>query len=150
MRGSLDHPPIVVRTSRWKALLHLLSVAVLAALMSPVARTRWMANPLAWMLIVIFGALVLASLWELAAPGRLVIGPDGVEQRDLWRRRVWGWGEAHRFRPASNRFYRFVGFDRVPGTSGAGSVDGLNQDWELPPAALAALLNQARDRWFHA
>ena len=145
MRGSLDRPPIVVRTSRAKAGLRLGVLAVLILAMSPMARTHWIANPLAWILIGLFGALALTSVWELLAPGRLVIGPSGMEQRHLWRRRHWSWRQARRFQPAGNRFYRFVGFDRASG-SGRGAGD-LNQDWELPPPALANLLNAARARW---
>lgn len=135
----------MVRTSRAKAALRLVTVAVLAAVMSPVARTQWRANPLAWMLIAIFGALVLTSLWELLFPGRLLIGPEGLDLRDLCRRRRWSWADAQGFQPTSNRFYRFVGF-----SGRRGGVDGLNKDWELSPPDLAALLNAARERWFAA
>ncbi len=145
MRGSLDEPPIVVRTSRAKAGLRLGVLALLLLAMSPVAHAHWRSNPLAWILIGLFGALALTSVWELLAPGRLIIGPDGMEQRHLWRRRHWSWRQARRFQPARNRFYRFVGFDRPPG-SGRDAGD-LNQDWELPPPALASLLNAARARW---
>ena len=133
----------MVRTSRAKAALRLGALAVLVLAMSPAAHTHWRSNPLAWILIGLFGALALASVWELLAPGRLVIGPNGVEQRHLWRHRHWSWRQARSFHPASNRFYRFVGFDRAAG-SGHGD---LNQDWELPPPALASLLNAARARW---
>ncbi len=150
MRGSLNRPPIVIRTQRWRAVLHLAAVALLGALMSPLARTDWRANGLAWCLIVLFGILTAASLWELAWPGRLVIGPEGFELRDLWRRRRWSWREARHFRPASNRFYRFVGFDQVKGAGACRDAGDLVQDWELPPQALAALLNEARDRWHAA
>jgi hypothetical protein len=145
MQGSLESPPIVVRADRKMALLHLAALAVFAAILSPVARTDWRHNPLAWTILIIFGVLALASLWELIWPGRLVISRDGIEERDLWWRRRWSWSEARYFKPASNRFFRFVGFDhRGPPRRG---IDDINQDWELPPPALADLLNQARARW---
>ena len=148
MRGSLDQPPIVLRTDRRRALLRLLVLAVFASILSPVARTDWMSNGWAWTVIGIFGLLALASLWELVWPGRLVITPEGIELRDLWRRGRWTWAEARWFRPAANRFYRFVGFDdaREPSRRG-GAINDLNQDWELAPADLAELLNRARARW---
>ena len=155
MKGSLNQPPIIIRTARWKAGLHLAVVALVGVLCSPVLRTKWLDNAYAWFVIAIFGIVAAASLWELIWPGRLVIGPEGFEQRDLWRARRWSWAEARRFAPARNRFYDFVGFDHVAGRAPPrrglwpGS-DGLNQDWELAPAALAALLNQARAQWFRA
>lgn len=152
MRGSLDDPPIIIRTARWKAVLHLGAVVLVAAIMSPLARTPLWNNPLAFMLYAIFGALAVASVWELVWPGRLVIDAEGFSQRDLWRTRRWSWSEARHFRPAENRFYDFVGFDSVPGAAPrrTGGIDGLNQDWELEPRALAALMNGARARWFAA
>ncbi len=145
MRGSLDRPPIVVRTSRAKAGLRLGVLGVLVLAMSPVAHAHWRSNPLAWILIGLFGVLVLTTVWELLAPGRLVIGPTGIEQHYLWRRGRWSWRQARGFQPARNRFYRFVGFDRAPGSGG--DAGDLNQDWELPPPVLARLLNAARARW---
>jgi hypothetical protein len=152
MRGSLEHPPIVILIDRRKRLLHLLVVALLAALMSPLARTDWTRNGLAWMAIAIFGSLAAAAVWELIAPGRLIIDEDGFEMRDLWWRRRWSWREARGFYPANNRFHDFVGFDSLGGPWGRrprrrSRVDGINQDWELAPPALAALLNRARARW---
>ncbi len=148
MRGSLDSPPIIVRTDRRKALLHLavgLSFALTAWM---VARAHPRSDGWAWSVMAIFGALAAGSLWELIWPGRLIIDRDGFRQSDLWRRRRWSWSEARHFRPASNRFYHFVGFDQAHDASlGRNAIDGLNQDWELPPPALAALLNQARRRW---
>ncbi len=150
MRGSLERPPIVIRVDRKRAALHVLVVALLAVLMSPLARTDWRHNPLVWLAFAIFGALALASAWELVLPGRLIVDKEGFELRDLWWRRRWSWSEARRFRPAQNRFYRFVGFDCLPieRPHRQTLVDGINQDWELSPPDLAALLNQARARWF--
>ena len=151
MRGSLDDPPIVIRTAPWKAWLHLGAVGFMAALLWPLYHSPLANAPLAWMLYALFGALVVASVWELIWPSRLVIGPEGFAARELWRYRRWSWSEARHFAPAENRFYNFVGFNAVRPRGAApraGGLDGLNQDWELPPPALAALLNQARDRWF--
>ena len=150
MQGDLQDPPIVIRTVRWKAVLHLVAVLVLAALCAPVARTDWWANGYVWCLAVVFGAVALASLWELIWPGRLLIDRNGFERRDLWRTYRWSWSEARHFAPARNRFYRFVGFSQIQAPAGSrhGPADGLNQDWELEPAALADLLNRARTLWF--
>ncbi len=151
MQGSLERPPIVIRTDRRRAVLRLAVALLLGALMSPLARTDWRANGLLWIFIAIFGALGGASIWELIWPGRLVIDQDGFKQRDLWRTRRWPWTDVRRFRPASNRFYHFVGFEHVPtGRRRSGGIDGLNQDWEISPPALAELLNRARARWFGA
>ena len=153
MRGSLDDPPIVIRTARWKAVLHLGATGFMAAIAWPLFRSPLANSPTAWMLYALFGALVTASVWELVWPSRLVIGPDGFTARDLWRYRRWSWSEARHFAPAENRFYNFVGFNAVTpseATRWPGGLDGLNQDWELAPPALAALLNQARERWFTA
>ena len=153
MKGSLERPPIVVRIHRGKVLLHLVVLGLLGGLMSPLARADWTSNGFVWMGVVIFGALGAASAWELIWPGRLIIDEDGFELRDLWWRRRWSWREARGFYPAENRFHSFVGFDTVRPPWGRRPrrrswVDGINQDWELSPTALASLLNQARARWF--
>jgi hypothetical protein len=148
MRGSLDHPPIVVHTDRRKAAAHLLVALLFVALASPLALPDWDENGIAWLVVAVFGALAAGSLWELLWPGRLVIDEDGILQSDLWRRRRWSWSEARDFRPVSNRFWTFVGFTPGPWAGRRRwGIDGLNQDWELAPPVLAALLNEARRRW---
>jgi hypothetical protein len=149
MRGDIDHPPIIISTDRGKALLHMAVLALFAAILSPVARTRWQANPAAWLVLIIFGFLFVTTLWELLLPGRLIITRDGFEQHALLGARRWRWSEARRFKAASNRFFRFVGFDSIKSASARRRFDeGINRDWELSPQALAELLNEARGRWF--
>jgi uncharacterized membrane protein YhaH (DUF805 family) len=106
-----------------------------------------------------FGLCGVFALWTLIAPPQLEIGPSGISQRVLWRTSRFAWTDIYDFRPATVGLSRkTVGFDYLkpnPGRDGlrklnssiAGVQGVLQSGWDVDPATLAALLNQARERW---
>ena len=108
---------------------------------------------------LVFGLLMGAmGLWMLIAPPRLEITASGIRQTALWRTNRYGWNEIYDFRPVQFGLRpASVGFDFIdPTTKRAGlrrfnrTVVGvhamLQPGWEIKPAALADLLNQAREQ----
>lgn len=108
---------------------------------------------------LVFGLLMGGiGLWRLIAPPRLEITASGVRQTVLWRSNRYSWNEIYDFRPVQFGLRPAgVGFDFIdPTTKRAGlrrfnrSLVGvhamLQSGWEIKPAALADLLNQAREQ----
>lgn len=158
MQGSLDRPPIIVRGTRWRGALALVgSAALVAAILLAIA--NGVATKTLYASLAFFGLLSVLGLWLVISPARLEIGPDGLRQTQLWRRRRYAWSEVHDFRPATIGLYnKSVGFDflvdrprreRFRRLSAAivGVQGALQPGWEVDPHALANLLNQARERW---
>jgi len=156
--GGFDHPPIVIEGSRVRAAL--LLVGSLAFVAGGLMLVTQAATPAAAAVpLVFFGACSVATLWMLARPPRMEIGPDGLVQRSFWRTEKLAWSDVQDFRPATLGIgTRAVGFDYAPGRRPRGPLDRLNlaltgvegmlqPGYALEPHALADLLNQARERW---
>jgi len=155
VQGSLETPPIVVNGSRGRAVWLLAGSAVMVAL-SSVAMLQNLSGLLG---VFFFGLTGAIGLWQLVAPSRLEIGPAGVSQRVMWRTLNFAWTDIYDFRPATIGLgTKTVGFDYLTPRPGRGRLRGLNtaiagvqgvlqSGWEVDPVTLAALLNQARERW---
>ena len=161
MQGSLDDPPIVIRSSRWKAALFLLIAAGFVAIgiwmLTDPKASHWMA----WLGIAFFGLGIPIFGLRVIRPDRLTLAPDGIIWRSVLRTSRWQWTDLHGFRPYSptGGASQHVGFEltnshqrRDGGIRGAAKaltgVEGSFGDgWELSAAELADLLNRARTRW---
>ena len=162
MRGSLDQPPIVIRASRWKSALYLLICALFAgigAFALVLEGARW-SLWWAYVSIVCFGAGAILFAWRFVRPDSLVLSPQGIEWRSLWRTNRWSWREVIGFRvvplgPAT----RQVGFDFTPDyprsqrlrriNAGLVGIEGsFGGGWELGATKLCELLAAARAKWF--
>ncbi|HXQ10890.1 MAG TPA: DUF805 domain-containing protein [Caulobacteraceae bacterium] len=157
MRGSLDHPPIVVEGSRVRAtLLAAGSLTFVLGGLYVVARSGGLAGFVPTLFFSLTGAV---ALWMVLQPPRLEVGPAGIAQRVLGRTHRLAWADIHDFRPASIGIgARAVGFDYLEERPKSGrlrrlsaaitGVEGMLQPgYELEPHRLADLLNHARERW---
>ena len=153
MIGSLDSPPIVIRSGRGKTLAALLGcLAFIGAaswtVQNPSARSLWRD----WLAIIIFGLLAIAALWRLILPATLTVSKDGLSYTGFvrntavhWREivtftyRGWTWGSTgYRIglRPPTVTI-EFAAFN---------NPKQLPLGWELDSEPLCALLNQALAR----
>jgi protein-tyrosine phosphatase len=166
MQGSLDRPPIVVRSSRWTALWLLIAGGAFVAVgvgMVGHPRAGHPSDPaFGYFSIVFFGLGVVFFAARLLRPDELELGPAGLIWRNFVRTRSWRWRDVWNFRPyrpTARVRSAHIGFDfaddyepqnrggreitrRLTGVEG--SVGG---GWELRAADLADLLNTARARW---
>jgi uncharacterized membrane protein YhaH (DUF805 family) len=157
VEGSLENPPIVIMANRAQATWLVVGSAVLLA-MGGVGLVKGFNAGSAFGL-VFFGLTGAIGLWNLIAPPRLEFGPSGITQRVLWRTSRFAWADIYDFRPATVGLARkVVGFDYLKPNpkrdglrrlnSSIAGVQGVFQSgWEIDPITLAALLNQARERW---
>jgi len=162
VQGSFEAPPIVVRASPARGALALggaalVDTAIAAAVIGGARLDATLAVYLGF-----FGLCAAAGLWMLMAPARLIVGPEGVTERVLGRAKHFAWSQIHDFRPTViGLATRTVGFSFVAERRGhqwlarlnralCGVEAQLNAGWEIEPAALAQLLNGARERWLLA
>ena len=157
MEGSLENPPIVITTSRARSVWLVIASAVMVTMSAFDLLTGSIA--VATFGIVFFGLGGVVFLWMLVVPPQLEIGPSGIIQRVLWRTSRFAWADIYDFRPTTIGLTRkTVGFDYLkPNPRRAGlrrlnssiaGVQGVFQSgWTVDPPTLAALLNQARERW---
>jgi hypothetical protein len=146
MQGSLDAPPIVVRTSRAKSSL---LFAVCAAF---VAGGGWsIATGHGFMAYASAGFFALGMIVfaaQLLWPGSLEIGPGGVRCQHLGRNAFYGWWQMRDFKVwSAGGLSRqvFFQFRRKPdGGFLPGSFAG---SWEMPAQELCAVLDAAHARW---
>jgi hypothetical protein len=164
MRGNLDNPPVVVRTSRWKALWGLLGSiffvgAAIAILRDPAKQSHfWIAYAGA----AFFGLGIPIFIALLLRPHTLEIGPSGLVWRNLFRTESFRWRDVRDFRPyrpSAKVITPAIGFDfaddykpqqrrfRWVVRQCTGVAGSLGSGWELNAAELANLLNAARARW---
>ena len=159
MEGSLDRPPITVRASRTRGVGLAIGSAIFVALigMSGLGSNRIDTGlVLSIAFFVLCGAVGLALIvW----PAKLEIGPAGIIQKALWRTTRYAWTDIYDFRAtALSLTSKAVGFNYLNGPPKRSTLRKLNsalvgvQGTLQPglgsdPAALANLLNQARERW---
>src|SRR5271154_2377326 len=100
MQGSLDDPPIIIRTSReW----NLVGVVVCAVM--------------TYFRVYVFGLGVIYFCWQLIDPSMLALAPEGLTWKTSFKRRRWAWNEVVNFRPM---LWGQVGcdlFDKTPNTA---------------------------------
>jgi hypothetical protein len=160
MQGSLDAPPIVIRSSRGNSALMLAISAVFVAIGAFMLRDPEQSAAISWLIIIVFAAGIPFFGWRLIRPDILTLSPDGVIWRGALRTVHWKWGDAQNFRPyspAGKTISKHVGFDFTDNarasrlrhaTKAMTGVEGsLGGGWELSAAELAELLNTARARW---
>ena len=150
MIGSLDNPPIVIRQSRLKIGLMALLSAVLASflyLLFHAGLLKGSPYP-AEGLIAVFSLGVPFLAWLFLNPETMIVGPSGI---------VWsGWRKTIRYRwDDLDNFFVWYGpylYNRV-GVTFSKSYLGflkegtLGQFWELRPAKMVEILNQAKKKW---
>ncbi len=156
MLGSLDNPPIVVRSDRRK------SSFFLATFLAPLAffvhrlimgSRDWgdwfLTGSLCWISVVV--------IFRLVIPDTLYISGKGITYKSQWILREFEWKDiTHIF--ASGVSGSFVGLNYTDNynkyvfmrkiNSFLGGAEGcLYGGWEVDVKPLCELLNQARDRW---
>lgn len=156
MKGSLDHPPIVVQSSNIFSLLQCLAgFAVGFYFLStfPIDRN------LTFYLLAIAAAFAwaLASLFQVLRVQRLEVSPDGVTLFDGLVSTAYGWRDIEYFtvlptmtgdalgitltREAADQLEPFEGVPFADQTINLGS------HWKMSIPALVDLLCDARERW---
>lgn len=159
MQGSLDQPPIVIQTSALKTGALMIGCAAVAVLCWFLLSWNPPANSHADSGLVAFGLAVPYYGWLFVSPNVLTLSPDGLTLKTRWRQAQWSWDQVSNFRAVRVQIAnQHVAFDIEEGTPApssymqwyvryAGADDSLGGGWELDPAALADLLNSARERW---
>jgi hypothetical protein len=162
MQGSLDLPPIVIRSSRRQAAVFLLlSVGFVATGVFMLRDPK--ANPVIGYLVAgFFGLGISVFGYRFIKPDVLTLAPDGIIWRSMFRAARWRWDEVRDFRPykpPGRGVTKHIGFDFTDSHSGSGAglrgaaktltgVEGsLGTGWELGTADLTDLLNKAQARW---
>jgi Bacterial PH domain len=160
--GSLDQPPIVIRSSRLYSALMLLIAAGFVAIGAFMLRDPKESATTSYLIMIFFGAGIPLFAWQVIRPGVLTLSPDGVSWRSPFRTVHYQWSDIQTFRPykpAAKSLSKHLGFDftdsyraRRGGPYGlakamAGVEGSFGGGWELSAADLAELLNQARARW---
>lgn len=156
MQGSLDTPPVIVRTSRRISFVGFLVCGVVLYFnLTSLIREDWphQVQPYIW--LYVSGLGLFYFVWQLIDPMTLRLAPDGLTWKNTFGSRHWSWEEISNFRKS---FGLLVGCDlssRNPitgwlrpinkGVSGSHGVLGFG--WELGSAKLIELLNTARARW---
>jgi hypothetical protein len=165
MQGSFDHPPIVIRSSRWKAgILTLVclafTIACAAMLMTEIPKGATFGDLWkAWLGVVFFGIGIVVALSALIWPGSLTLTPDGVQCRinigpGLSRSFGYAWKdivEIRLWKPArGGKQVAVVLTDEYPRSRTLKlnrqlfNIDNsFAGSWELSPPALCDLMTQA-------
>jgi hypothetical protein len=163
VQGSLDQPPIVIWASKGFTLLMLLIAIVFVAIGIMVLRDPKEDHTWAYVGIILFGAGIPIFVLRLVRPDELILGPEGITWRGIFRTARFQWSDVQNFRPyspAPKTASKHVGFDFTDSMRGGqlrhaakalvGVEGSLGGGWELSAAKLAELLNQARARWVGA
>jgi hypothetical protein len=150
VQGSLDNPPIVIRSARWKDAL--LMVFSLAAVLFTIhaAHAGYSRGPIASVLgVALFGLGLPLTMDRLLRPRQMEIAPSGLWLTTKGKRYGWSWMELQDFRVIAVSTTKFVGFDFTDVHRGLGGAEGaLPTGWNMAPAPLAKLLNEARAHWW--
>jgi uncharacterized membrane protein YhaH (DUF805 family) len=162
VQGSFEAPPIVVKASPLRGALALGAAALVDTVVAGAVVAGTKVDATLFFYLGFFGLCGGAGLWMLMAPARLVIGPEGLTERVLGRAKLFAWSEVYDFRPAViGLASRTVGFSFAAERPGRGWLrrlnralsgveEQLNAGWEIEPAALAELLNAAREHWLES
>jgi hypothetical protein len=157
MLGSLQSPPIIVRSSRRKWFLILCAAVffVWAALLPDLPAV------MKYLGLFFFGAGIPIAVFKLIKPDTLEINPQGIEWRSSFQTQHYRWRDVANFRtyrPTSKTPNSHVGFDFAPEYTAkraarsvakhlAGVEGSLGGDWEISASELANMLNAGRAQW---
>jgi hypothetical protein len=158
--GSLDNPPIVIKTSYWKTFGYLLINAVFVAVGSFMIYEQELVWA-AWFFTAFFGLGTLVFILQLVAPSTLTLTPEGVSWFTGLKTVQYGWRDIHDFRVyrVLGTTTKMVGCDYRPDFPKLARIRRLNKSilgvegsfgsgWSISNDSLAELLNSARARWF--
>ncbi|HEY3811801.1 MAG TPA: DUF805 domain-containing protein [Caulobacteraceae bacterium] len=116
----------------------------------------------------LLGAVILAAGayiivvrgWAMISPATLEVGPEGIVTTFAWSKRRLTWSDMRNFRVVSTQAGRAIAFDLIGAANrqtfarsvyrkdyGADAILWRSGDPRVDLNALAALLNEARDRW---
>lgn len=153
----LDHPPVVIRTARWKMILLFVACAVFVfggfkMIQDP--RAHWVG----YMSIIFFGLGLLIAIWQMVLPAWLELSPGGLRWFTGRKIERYSWNDFLEFRTYSPSFSRHVGFVLVPQSTKRTNASAISRNmlgldggfggsWTLNAGELAALLNRAREKW---
>ena len=162
MQGSLDQPPIIIRSSqKYSALLLLIAIVFVASFVF-MLRDPTINRGTAYFGLVFFGLGIPLFAWRLIRPDVMTLAPDGITRRSTFRAIHWTWGDVQAFRaykPTSKNVSKHLGFDFTDSYYAKGGRDlravkaitgvegSLGGGWEMNATDLADLLNTARARW---
>jgi hypothetical protein len=162
MQGSLDAPPIVIRSSRGNSALMLLIAIVFVVTGAFMLRDPTQSATISTLIMIFFGAGIPFFAWRFIRPDILTLTQDGIFWRSVVRSAQWTWDDVENFRayaPTGKTISKHLGIDftasyhaKRGGSRGIvkaiTSVEGsLGTGWELSAADLADLLTEARARW---
>jgi hypothetical protein len=162
MQGSLDQPPIIIRSSRMTAAVLLLFAVGFVAMgiwfsISPTAN-----HVIGYFVTAFFGISIPIIAWRLIRPDSLTLTPDGACWHSTFAIIRFRWDEVQNFRVWGGTFSTDIGYDLATGchappsrfirvaTKLIGVGGSLGSGWELDADELADLLNDARARWFQS
>lgn len=158
---SLDKPPIVIRSARWKAALSVVGALVFVAIGSWIAGAAGESldeKALGFACVGFFGFCGVVAAGRLVRPPALELSPEGLRLARAFRPPVlYAWREIGPFRTWAYGRTRIVVFD-VAGPRKTSARFNLNRSlsgadaslptgWGMRPEALAELLNAAKARW---
>jgi hypothetical protein len=160
MQGDFEAPPIIVLTSRWKAVALFLGCACFVGIAVFLIATDG-GSFISYMTGGFFALGLPLAIWRLRVPARLEMSPQGLiwftGKSDI----IYSWHEFTSFRAylvSGRSWTKHIGYDLAPDSSKrskytsigrkiAGVDGGFGGGWELKPEAVAILLNQAKARW---
>jgi hypothetical protein len=165
VQGSLDQPPMVVRSSRSTSFVMLIISIVFVAAGVLILKEPSQNPAVGYLGIAFFGLGIPVFAWRLIRPDILIVAPEGITWRSALRTSHWQWSDVESFRPyspADQTISKHLGFDFTDSycaqnrqlrhtVKAIAGVDGsLGGGWELGAVDLADLLNKARIRWAEA
>ena len=118
VQGSLDLPPIVIRSSKRTSSLLLLIAAVFVAIGVRMLRAHLRIPRSAISRSFFSGAGIPIFGWRLIPPDLLTVAPDGITWRSMLRTVHWAWDDIQNFRPyspVSRTVSKHLGFDFTDG-----------------------------------
>lgn len=149
--GSLDHPPLIVRSSRWKALATLAVGLVFGFFWgrtNPHAGAAW-DFAFHW---AIAALIVGFGVFRLIKPSRLELSPTGL----VWFTGIqtvrYAWSDFSGFavetRPKGGSYAGFTLAEKTAQRSAFSALSGsLGGGWDISVEELVVNLNDARRRW---
>jgi hypothetical protein len=160
VRGSLEHPPIVIRSVWWKIILHFSAVAALVGVFFDVKEQNAKASDDVAMFIVVFvfvfcGGMLLHAFLR----ARIEISPAGISFFTLTRKMTCSWAEvtgihlALIWSPHVLTTCIRLREEPTPTSKGAKTKSATllqeipGSGWPMSAQELADLLNSARRRW---
>lgn len=151
MQGSIEHPPVIVQSSRGRMVVPFL----LCAGMAGIGTHDWLSAapppPKIVLSTLFFFVGMLGAARMIIRPARLILSPEGLHYATLLRNQRFRWDEIGLFRveTISYRWRRvkMVKFDchpRDPGKIYAVLLGGM---WEIDNQSLVDLLDRTQARW---